>query len=422
VSTHKDIIIIGGGVIGVCAAYYLSKNGREVLLLESGDICSGASYGNAGFLLYSHIIPLAAPGVLGQGLKWLFDSNSPFYIQPRLSPELASWIWRFRGACTEKNMRRTMGILSDLTYRSKQLYEELSEVEDLEFGYESRGHLKLYNTQKGLDNGLKEAQWMREFGIETEVMESIKVHEMVPAVLSDIAGGIYSPHDAHLIPHEFVNGLAEKIKEMGVEIRTDTEVLGFNINGSKISALRTTRGIFSANQIVLASGAWSPLMVYGLKLRLPIQGAKGYSVTYGYPQNRSDTITSIPLLLKEAAVAVTPMNGAVRFSGTLELAGLDLSVNEKRIDAFLRNTREYLSIPPDLELIKIWRGLRPCTPDGLPVICRTKQYTNLILATGHGTIGMGLGPVTGLLVSQIISGKETDIDVKPLGIDRFINV
>jgi D-amino-acid dehydrogenase len=370
-------------------------------------------------LLYSHIIPLAAPGVLGQGLKWLFDSTSPFYIKPRLSPELVSWIWRFRGACREKNMRQTMGILSDLAYRSKQLYEELSEVKGLEFGYQARGHLKLYRTEQGLDSGLKEAQWMREFGIEAQVMESVKVHEMVPAALSDIAGGVYFPHDAHLIPHEFVVGLAKKIKEMGVEIRTNTEVLGFNVTGSEISALRTTQGFFSGNQIVLASGAWSPWMVRDLHLRLPIQAAKGYSVSYCYPHNRPENMISIPLLLKEAAVAVTPMNRTIRFSGTLELAGLDLTVNEKRMDAFLRNTRKYLSIPPDLQLIQIWRGLRPCTPDGLPVICRTKQYTNLILATGHGTIGMGLGPVTGELISQIISRKETDIDIKPLEIERF---
>jgi len=418
-SFHKDILIVGGGVIGVCAAYYLTQSGRQVTLLESGDICSGASYGNAGFLLYSHIIPLAAPGVLGQGLKWLFDSTSPLYVKPRLNLELASWVWRFRGACKEKNMRRSMGILSDLARESKRLYEDLSSMKDLQFGYQSKGHLKLYRTEKGLNSGQQEAEWMKEFGIETRILKHAQVHEMVPVVLPDVIGGIFFPHDSHLIPHEFVTELADRVKKMGVDIRTGTEVLGFDVTGSEIAFLRTTRGNFSANQIVLAGGARSPLLIRDLNLRLPIQGAKGYSVTYRYPDGLSEKIASIPILLKEAAVAITPMDGMVRFSGTLELSGWDLSINEKRIDAFLRNTQKYVSIPPDLELVEIWRGLRPCTPDGLPVICRTKRYTNLILATGHGTIGMGLGPVTGKLVSQIVCHEQPGLDIVPLGIERF---
>jgi len=419
VSPQKDIIVVGGGVIGVCAAYYLTKAGRKVTLIEAGDICSGSSYGNAGFLLYSHIIPLSAPGVLGQGLKWLFDSTSPFYIKPRLSLELAFWLWRFRKACSEKNTLRSMGVLSGLVRESQRLYEKLSELEGLDFGYKAGGHLKLYRTALGFEKGKHEVEWMKKFHIDTRLLETAQIRKMVPAVSSDVVGGIYFPGDAHLIPFDFVSGLAERVKQMGAEMLTGTEVLGFDVTGSEISAVRTTRGNFSLHQIVVAAGAHTPLLTRGLNLPLPIQGGKGYSVTYRYPEDHQEEVSAIPVLLKEDAVAITPMNRMVRISGTLELSGLDMAINEKRIHAFLKNTGRYIRIPGGLKLVEIWRGLRPCTPDGLPVIGRTKAYTNLILATGHATVGMGLGPVTGKLVARIASGKPPGFDVNPLGIERF---
>jgi len=419
VSPHKDIFIVGGGVIGVCAAYYLTKAGRKVTLIETGDICSGSSFGNAGFLLYSHIIPLSAPGVLGQGLKWLFDSTSPFYIKPRLSLDLVSWLWRFKEACTEKKTLRSMGVLSELARESRRLYERLSESEGLNFGYKAKGHLKLYRTVPGFEKGQREVEWMKQFHIEARLLETAQIRKMVPAVSHDIVGGIYFAGDAHLIPFDFVSGLAERVKQMGAEMLTGTEVLGFDVTGSEISAVRTTRGNFSLNQIVVAAGAHSPLLIRGLNLSLPIQGGKGYSVTYRYPGNHQEGISSLPVLLKEDAIAITPMDGMVRISGTLELSGLDMSINEKRILAFLNNAGRYIHIPEDLKLVEIWRGLRPCTPDGLPVIGRTKRYTNLILATGHATVGMGLGPVTGQLVARIVSGKLPGVDINPLGIERF---
>lgn len=414
-SLQKDILIIGGGVVGICAAYYLAKAGRQVTLLEAGDVCSGASYGNAGFILYSHIIPLASPGVLGQGLRWLLDSTSPFYIKPRFSPELAVWLWRFRRACNETKMRRSMGLLSELSRISEALFRELSSLEDLQCGYRKQGHLNLFNSAKGFEKGKQEAEWVKDFGIDTRILTPADVTDMVPAVSADIVGGIYYPGDAHLIPDEFVRGLADLARASGADIHTGTEVLGFETDGSQITRITTTRGVFQPDQVVLAGGAWSPAIVRDLKLHLPIQGAKGYSVTY----RCSEDPVSMPLLLKEAAVAVTPMTGRIRFAGTLELAGPDFRINLPRIDAFLGNVGGYLSDLGDLELLEIWRGLRPCTPDGLPVIGRTKRYTNLIVTAGHAMVGMVLGPVTGMLVSQIADGIAPEVDIPPLSLDRF---
>ena len=412
---NKDILIVGGGVVGVCAAYYLAKAGRQVALLEAGDICSGASYGNAGFILYSHITPLAAPGVLGQGLRWLIDSASPFYIKPRLSPELVSWLWRFRRACNETTMRRSMGLLSELSLMSKELFQDLTGLENLQFGYRKQGHLNLYNTAKGFDKGKQEADWVADFGVDSRILSPIDVTEKVSTASGDIIGGIHYPGDAHLMPDEFVRGLADLAVASGADIHTATEVLGFKTDGSKITHVTSTRGIFQADQVVLAGGAWSPAIVRDLELHLPIQAAKGYSVTYGC----SEDPVPMPLLLKETAVAVTPMTGKIRFAGTLELAGLDFSVNLPRVDGLLGNIGGYLSDLGDLELLEIWRGLRPCTPDGLPVIGRTERYTNLILASGHAMVGMALGPATGKLVSQIADGMTPEVDTSPLSLNRF---
>jgi len=411
----SDILIIGGGVIGICTAYYLARAGRPATLLEAGDVCSGASHGNAGFVLYSHIMPLAAPGVLGQGLRWLLDPTSPFYVKPRFSRELASWLWRFGSACNEKRTWRSMAVLSELSRISQTLFQELTVSGRLSTLYQKRGHLKLYRTDKGLDKGRQEAEWVAAFGVEGRTLSPDEIHELEPRVSGGIAGGIYFPGDAHLVPDGFVRELANLARTLGTDIHTGTEVLGLEARGSKITRVVTTRGVYQPNQVVLAGGAWSPAILRDLQLHLPIQAAKGYSVTYRCLGNP----LSIPLLLKEAAVAVTPMDRKIRFAGTLELAGPDLSVNLRRINAFLERIGEYLSDLADLELLEIWRGLRPCTPDGLPVIGRLQRYTNLILATGHAMVGMALGPATGMLVSQIAEGVEPEMDLTPLCLERF---
>jgi D-amino-acid dehydrogenase len=226
---------------------------------------------------------------------------------------------------------------------------------------------------------------------------------------------LYFPGDSHLVPADFVVQLGKAAVDSGVDIRTGTEVLGFETSGPKITAVKTTRGDFQPDQIVLAGGAWSPELSRALKLRLPIQPAKGYSLTYKSPENPP----SIPVMLSEARVAVTPMGRFIRFAGTLELAGHDMSINERRINTIMRQAAEYLPWTKRLELVEIWRGLRPCTPDGLPVISRPGRYENLIVAAGHATIGMVLGPVTGLLVAQLASFQEPEIDITGLRLERF---
>ena len=410
----SDIIIIGGGVIGVCSAYYLAEGGAQVTLIEQGEIAAGSSYGNAGIVVPSHSVPLAAPGALADGLKWMLDPQSPFYVRPRFDADLWAWILRFGLASRVGPMRRGIPILRDLSLASTILYKELAALDSLSFDYEQRGMMMVYKTEQGLHHGADEARLLGEFDLRADVLGAAQAHQMEPALRENVIGGIFFPQDAHLNPAKFVRGLAERIEKRGVKIHTDTEVLGFATDGKRITAVQTTRGEFRAKQVIIAAGSWSPVVGRDLRLKIPVQAAKGYSLTVPRPK----TSPSIPLILGEARVAVTPMGDLLRFAGTLELAGLDLSINRRRVDAIARAAKEYLRVG-DITPTEIWRGLRPCTPDGLPIIGRTRAFENLILATGHAMLGMSLGPITGKLVAQVANNTKPDIDLHPLRLERF---
>lgn len=412
---QPDVLIIGAGVIGLCSAYYLAEQGRQVTVVEKGNICDGASCGNAGLIVPSSSIPLAAPGVLTQGLKWMLNPESPFYVKPCLDLDLISWLWQFRAACNETAVREGLPVLRDLHRASRDLFEELAADEGLEFGYEQKGLLALFTSHRHLDESLEEAQLLGEYGLEFEVLDAAQIRELEPCVLPEVIGGIHHREDAHLNPADFIHELVRVVQEMGVDLRRSTEVLSIEATSQQVSTVKTTHGAVQPEEVVLAAGSWSPRLVTGLRIKLPIQAAKGYSVTVRRPENSLAT----PLYLSKAKVAVTPMGEMLRFAGTLELAGLDMSINQRRVGAIRKAVRDYIAGIEGLELIEIWRGLRPCTPDGLPVIGRTDSYQNLVVAGGHAMLGLSLGPITGKLVSQIVCDEASDIDLMPLRLERF---
>jgi len=414
--TNTDVLVIGGGAIGVSSAYYLNQTGRSVTLIERGDICSGSSYGNAGLIVPSHSIPLAAPGVIAKGLKWMLNPESPFYIKFRFDRQLISWLWKFRKACSETQMLRAIPVIRELNFASLQLYDELAGIEDLDFGYEKRGMAIIFRTEKGFQDGIKEARLMENNGIEIRVLKEQDVNDMANTETSAV-GGVYYPQDAHINPHRYVQGLADYVAEKGVDVRTSTEVLAFESSGGRVNSIKTTKGDFSAEEIVLAGGTWSGEIGKELGINLLIQAAKGYSGTF----KRTTDCPDVPFGLAESKAILTPMGDTMRVAGTLELAGLDPSVNMRRVQAVLKSIPAYFpDIDSDaLELIEIWRGLRPCTPDGLPYLGRSQQYDNLTIAAGHAMIGMSLSPITGKLVSQIVTGKKPQIDLTPFRIERF---
>ena len=414
-TSNCDVLVIGGGVIGVCTAYELASKGARVTLVERGEIASGASYGNGGLIVPSHCFPLAVPGAPLQGLKWMFDQESPFYIKPHLDPKLIEWLIRFAVASRHVTMMRSMAVLRNLLLASKQIYDEIAAQSGFEFNYEQNGTLSIYLGLHALEDGIKETRLLEQFGVSAKVMDGQELREFEPALSPDVAGGIHFSQDAYIDPFRFVTGLAEKAKERGVQILTKTEVLGFEFLNDRIAGIRTTRGNISAEQVVLAAGSWSPGLASDLKIKLPVQPAKGYSISLEHPE----ASPKVPLMFGEAHVVVTPLEGQLRLAGTLEFAGMDYSINERRVAAIRRASARYLNHIADAKLIEIWRGFRPCTPDDLPIIGRAKRYNNLIVATGHATLGMSLGPITGRLVSQLIVGEKPDVDLEPLRLERF---
>jgi len=410
-----DVLIIGGGAIGVCAAYELAGQGAQVALIEKQEIASGASYGNGGLLVPSHCFPLAVPGAPLQGLKWMFDQESPFYIKPRFDPKLFEWLIRFTLASRHSTMMRSIAVLRNLLLASKHIYDEIAAKSGFEFNYEQKGTLNVYLGMHALEDGVKEARLLEQFGVSARVMDAQELQEFEPALSPEVVGGIHFAQDAHIDPFRFVTGLAEKAKERGVQILTMTEALGFEFSKDRITTVRTTRGNITAEQVVLSAGSWSSSLAADLKLKLPIQPAKGYSITL----EASQVSLKTPVMFGDAHVVVTPLEDRLRLAGTLEFAGMDDSINERRVAAIRKASARYLNHLADVKLMEIWRGFRPCTPDDLPIISRSKRYNNLVVATGHATLGMSLGPVTGRLVAQLITGEKPDIDLEPLRLERF---
>ena len=412
-----DVLIIGGGVIGICCAHFLRRQGRQVVVVERGEVCSGSSHGNAGLIVPSHSVPLAAPGMVLKGLKWMFNPESPFYIKPRLDLELASWLWKFSRASSVKRMHRSINVIRDLSLASVGLYADLADNAGLDFAFEHRGLLTVARSDKALEAVIKEGEMMRTAGLEIETLSAAEVQEKVGPSRIDVAGGVFYAQDAHMVPDRFVKSLAQHVQDQGVEICTQTEVLGFATAGDAVSLVRTTRGDFSAREVVLSSGSWSSALGRDLDLRLPIQPGKGYSVTFKRPA----IAPAIPVVMADAKVGLTPMGDWLRFAGTLELAGMDMAVNQRRVQAILRSVP---LIMPDLdldslELVEVWRGLRPCTPDGLPFLGRSSRHSNLTVAAGHAMIGMSMGPISGKLVADVVTGEAPSLDISALALDRF---
>ena len=412
---QSDIVVVGAGVIGVCTAYELSKLGHHVRLIDQGNVCSGSSYGNAGLIVPSHCVPLSEPGVISQGLKWMMDPESPFYIKPRLDRDLISWLWKFYRSANAKQVARAVPVLREMHLNSLARFETFAEQFD--FSFEHRGSFYACNTASGFEHKIEDARIAGRAGIHTEILGPDEIAKLIPETRVSAVGGVFYPEDGHLQPAQFVRALAQEAERLGTTIHSDTQVLGFDAVGGRVQTVRTTRGNFGADTFVLAAGSWSPPVVSDLGLRLPIQPAKGYSITFKRPEN----CPSIPVMMTEAKVGVTPMADTFRFAGTLELAGLDMTINQRRVSSILNAMPSYF---PDMsadkmEMIEIWRGLRPCTPDGLPLMGRTGKFDNLVIGAGHATIGISLGPESGKILSDIVLGNEIGYDPGMLSPDRF---
>lgn len=413
----KKVVIVGAGIVGLSTAYYLNKSGIDVTLIDSTDGKDNCSYGNAGYVSPSHIVPLASPGIISQGLKWMLSSSSPFYIQPKLSRDLLKWAWLFKKASTEKRVNAALPVMYDLTTQSQSLYEQIIAEEGIEAGYQKPGLLMVCQTKEALKHEIELVDIANKFGLEASVLSREETERLDPHVKYEMAGSVYFGCDGWMTPDIFMEQFKALLVKKGVKIDFRTELQEINFEGGRIKEFITDRGSYQADEFIIAAGSWSPLLAKKLKIDIPLQPGKGYSFT----MNDTPVSPKLPSILVEARVATTPMLHGMRVAGTMEITGVNHKVNTRRVNGIIESVKQ--AIPDfqdyDFSKLKPWAGLRPCTPDGLPYIGRTKGFENLQVGTGHAMLGWTLGPITGKLLCQNILGEVTAIDSPLLEVDRY---
>jgi D-amino-acid dehydrogenase len=412
-----EVLVIGGGVVGLFSAYYLSLSGKDVTLLEQGPIGGpqSSSSGNTGYVGTSGSVPLAEPGVIKQGLRWLMNPESPFYIKPRLDYQLVRWLLYFRMAGTEKQSQAGFRVLLEMKRRSLDIFRALSDTDGFSTCFTDGGKLIAFNTPQGFEQGRRSAEMSIRNGVDLEILTAEQVRALEPDAPFAICGAIYNKEDAYLHVPEFTVRMGHLLNNAGVSVQQSCTVFDFEVTNGRITTVRTTAGDFRPKEVVIAAGTWSAALARRLGYRLLLQPAKGYSITIKTPRNGP----KLPVLLNEGRVALTPLGDMLRFAGTLELVGLDRSFSRRRLDGIMKTVRAYLPGLEQTEVVELWNGLRPCTPDGIPFIGRIDPYHNVTIACGHGHIGMGLAPITGKLVAQIIEGAATDMDMTPFRVNRY---
>lgn len=415
-NSKHDVLIIGGGPVGLSCAYSLLKSGRKVTILDTKEIGKGSGSGNAGHIVPSHIIPLAAPGVIGSAMKWMLDpKNSPFGMKVSLDPKYLSWLIQFAAACSEANVQRAIPPLNSLGQLSAKNFAQIIAEEKINCHYQETGFLNLYKTEKAFREGQHEAEFMQKQGIPVKVYDKLRVHEVEPAALDDVIGGAHFTGDSHLNPALFLELLSERIRAMGAEMFENTPVTGFEVSNEKITKVKTSAGDFKAEQVILAAGAWTPSVTRDLRLNIPIQPARGYSLTL----SATKQMPRHALILGDRRVAVSPFGDLLRVTGRLEMGEYSLTPNPRWIQRLENFAREYIHLDEKLDIKETWAGLRPLTPDGMPIIGRSPHHSNLIVATGHAMLGLSLGPGTGQVVAELVNGKEPAFDLSPLRVERF---
>jgi D-amino-acid dehydrogenase len=412
-----QVTIIGGGVIGLCCAYYLQKEGYEVTVIEKSDITSGTSFGNAGYVSPSHFIPLATPGIVAQGLRWMLSSSSPFYIKPRLSWDLIRWGFTFWKNANETTVKRNAPHLNNILQLSRELTTDMKNELGNHFRMEEIGCLMLYKNEKTEKHEAELAENAKQFNIDTKILNAAEVQALEPDVEVNVRGGVLYPIDAHLHPADFMQTLKAHLQKTGVKLQLNTTVTGFEKQNGKVTAVITDKGVFKCNELIIASGSWLPLVSEQLGIHVLLQAGKGYSMTFENMQNN----LRYPAILVDDRVAMTPMGRDLRMGGTMEISGLNSPMLIKRAEAIFYASKKYY---PSLNVQfpgsdKIWHGLRPLTPDGLPYIGRTSKYENVTLAGGHAMVGLSLAAATGKLVQQIASKQKTEIDIHAFAPERF---
>jgi D-amino-acid dehydrogenase len=415
-ASRSDVLILGGGVIGLACAYYLLKSGATVRVLEQGTPGCGSSHGNCGTITPSHAAPLAMPGMLGVALRSMLRADAPLYLNPRLDGQRLRWLLGFARHCNWRDFERAAQARSAILQRSRRLLAELVRSDHLDCEYGEEGELYVYRTGKALQADERHhADLLDRLGVEVERLRGDEVQGREPALKPGVAGGLFHPGDARLRPDRYAAELARRVVELGGVIENAARIDHFGTEQGRIDFVRTTRGVFRGDRVVMALGAWSPLLGKLLGLRLPMQPGKGYSITY----TRPPLAPRHALVLREAAVCVTTWESGYRLGSTMEFSGYAEGLNRTRLDALRRGAAEGLHQPEGPQMLEEWWGWRPMSVDEVPIIGPSTRYTNLTLATAHGMLGVSMSAATGELIAALLRGRAPAIDPAPFAPARF---
>jgi D-amino-acid dehydrogenase len=411
--------IIGGGIIGLSTAYYLNRSGWEVTVLERGDFLDNCSYGNCGYICPSHFIPLATPGIVKQGLKWMWNSKSPFYVQPRLDWNLISWGMKFMKSATTKHVERSAIPLRDIAFISKKEYESWLTKPGFDFAYEQKGLLEIFQTEAAAEHAHHTVEKALEIGLQgTRLLNREELLAKEPGTKINGIGAIYFQSDAHCYPNRLMSELLQDLRNKGVKLIAGAGVTGFEKAKGRVSKVICTGSSYEQDEVIMATGSWGRETAELLGIDLPLMPGRGYSVTL----ENSPYKVIHPAVLVEGRAAITPMDGnKIRFGGTMEITSHKTPPRMNRVQGILDAVKRFF---PDFDVPmpareNIWYGYRPCSADGLPYIGKVKKYDNLTIATGHSMLGLSLGAGTGLLVDEIVNGKKPSMDISPFSVERF---
>jgi D-amino-acid dehydrogenase len=412
---NKEVIIIGGGIIGLCSAYYLHKEGHHVTVIDQSEMDSGASYVNAGYLTPSHIIPLAAPGMMKKGIKWMFDSSSPLYIKPRLNSHFLQWSWAFNKSCTPKNVEKCIPAIRDINLFSRDLFTDIKQQEGFKFQLERKGLLMLCQTDKMLEEEIEVGELAKKAGLPVRELSKEALDQLEPNVKINATGAVLYECDAHTTPTVFMTEMKAYLQESGVVFHKNEKIQDITFSNETIRSVSSSTKTYTADEFILAAGSWSKILSKKLGIKLLLEAGKGYRINV----ERDIGITT-PAILAEAKVAVTPMQGFTRFAGTMEVAGINHDINPVRVNAIANAASQFY---PEVEVTDTEKnnvacGLRPVSPDGMPYIGKSNTYKNFTIATGHAMMGWSIGPATGKLVSEIISDQKPSLNLDIYHPDR----
>lgn len=413
----KPTIIIGGGIVGLFSAYFLQKEGIEVLIIDQGDMEVNCSTGNAGMIVPSHIIPLAAPGMISKGISWMFSSKSPFYIHPRMDAKLIKWCYQFYKAANPEHVKRSVPVLKNLSLLSKALYQEFrDEHPDSSIGLQEKGLMMIYQTDAVEKEEIEFAHLARKHGLEADILSPDDIRTFEPNLEVKARGAVRFPGDAHLDPGKLYGFLKSYLQEKGVKFLPNNSVKDFEKVGNSIKGVLTDQGKIETDKVILCGGSWSGELADLLGFTLPMMGGKGYSFLQ---ENKPEIMQSS--ILTEMKVAVSPYGRQIRFGGTMEIAGTNQNINLTRVKGIYESINRYY---PEFEAKfpaenKIWKGLRPCSPDGLPYIGFAPGYSNVMVNSGHSMMGISLAPASGKIISELHQQKDTSLELTGFEVGRY---